>query len=132
MQTVSTRRDAATLALMLAGLAMGGAMYNLLPSTLAVSDRLMVSLWAGMAVFFLNLLVESWSERRKSFKAYSQIALALTMATMAGSTYMRVAGPEEARPWAWVLLVVQIPLLAFVYWCRRQDKKALRSAGARG
>jgi len=132
MQTVSTRRDAATLALMLAGLAMGGALYNLLPTTVAVPDRLMVSLWGGMSVFFLNLLVESWSERRKSFKAYSQIALALTMATMAGSTYIRVAGSEDARPWSWVLLVLQIPLLAFVYWCRRQDRKALHSPKTRG
>jgi amino acid transporter len=131
MQTVSTRRDLATLALMLAGLAMGGAMYNLLPSTLAVSDRLMVSLWAGMAVFFLNLLVESWSERRKSFKAYSQIALSLTMASMAASNYLRVAGSEETKTWAWVLLVLQIPLLAFVYWCRRHDKKAIQVAKVR-
>jgi len=128
MQTVSTRRDALTLALMGAGVVLGIVLYNSMPTMVSVMDRLMVSLWAGMAVFFLSLLVESWSGRRTA--AYSRLALTLAMAAMAGSNYLRAADPATHQRWSSMLLAAQVVLIALVLWSQRRERTATRSVEA--
>lgn len=124
MQTVSTRRDMVTVALMLLGIAGAIWLYNVLPPELSVPARLTIAGWSGVGLVYLSTLVETWPDRRTSRKAYGHLALAITMWLSAASNYLREAGSPAGRPWSWTLLALHIPLLALAYSCLWRDNRS--------